>query len=120
MKIAVSAQGETLDSAVDPRFGRAAYFVIVDTESGAFEALSNEQNVNAMQGAGIQAAETVANSGAEAVLTGHCGPNAFCALNAADIKVCVGAEGTVAQAVEAFTSGALKPADDADVQGHWA
>ena len=120
MKIAVSAQGETLDSAVDPRFGRAAYFVIVDAESGAFETINNEQNVNTMQGAGIQAAETVANSGAEAILTGHCGPNAFRTLNSADIKICVGAEGTVAQAVEAFKSGVLKPAGDADVEGHWA
>ncbi len=119
MKIAVSAQGETLESVVDPRFGRAPHFVIVDAESGAFEAVNNAQNVNAMQGAGIQAAETIANSGAEVILTGHCGPNAFRTLNAADIKVCVGAEGTVAQAVEAFKSGALKPADDADVDGHW-
>lgn len=120
MKIAVTAQGKTLESPVDPRFGRAQYFIVVETESGDFELLDNEQNVNAPQGAGIQAAKTVADTKAEVLITGHCGPKAFRALSAAGIKVVVGADGTVSEALEKLKSGELKPAEDADVAGHWA
>lgn len=111
MIIVVSASGETLDAPVDPRFGRAAYFVAVDSENGTFEAHSNAQNLNAAQGAGIQAAETVSRLGAAVVVTGHCGPKAFRTLSAAGIKVVTGAEGTVRDAVEAFQAGRLLPSD---------
>ncbi len=120
MIIAISSSGETLDSPVDPRFGRAAYFVAVDSENGSFEAHSNAQNLNAAQGAGIQAAETVSRLGAEVVVTGHCGPKAFRTLSAAGIKVVTGAEGTVKDAIDAFRAGILVPSDGADVESHWA
>ena len=120
MKIAVSSVGKAVESQVDPRFGRAAFFILADTETGAFEAHDNAQNLNAAQGAGIQAAETVSRLGAEVVITGHCGPKAFRTLHAAGIKVVVGAESTVAEALEQFKSGALVPMDAADVEGHWA
>ena len=119
MKVAVSSVGETLDSAVDPRFGRAAQFVLVDTDTGEHTLISNAQNLHAAQGAGIQAAETVSRHGAEYVMTGHCGPKAFRALNAAGIKVVSGIEGTVAEAVDRLKNGEVKPSDDADVEGHW-
>lgn len=119
MKIAVTSAGKTLESPVDPRFGRAAYFVLVDTDTGAFEAHDNAQNLNAAQGAGIQAAQTVSSLGAEAVITGHCGPKAFRTLRAAGIQVVVGAEGTVAEVLEAFKTGKLKATESADVEGHW-
>jgi len=119
MRIAVSSVGDTLGSAVDPRFGRAAQFVIVDTETGEHEVISNEQSLNAMQGAGIQAAQTVSRYSAEYVITGHCGPKAFRALKSAGIKVVLGVEGTVAEAVERFKSGDVQPSDGADVAGHW-
>jgi predicted Fe-Mo cluster-binding NifX family protein len=119
VKIAVTAQGQTLESPVDPRFGRAKYFIVVETDSGDFEVVDNEQNLNAQQGAGIQAARTVAEKGAETVITGHCGPNAFRTLSAGGIKVVVGAEGTVTESLEKFKTGDLQAADDADVQGHW-
>ncbi|MBN1420615.1 MAG: NifB/NifX family molybdenum-iron cluster-binding protein [Planctomycetes bacterium] len=119
MKIAVTSEGPTLDSRVDPRFGRCAAFVVVDTETGAVEAADNAQNRNAAQGAGIQAAQTVSRLGADVLLTGHCGPKAFRTLQAAGVRVVVGAEGTVAEAVEAFKAGRLKPAESADVEGHW-
>ncbi len=119
MKIVVSASGQSLDAQVDPRFGRAAYFIAVDDETGAFQAHDNVQNLNAAQGAGIQSAETVSRIGGDVVITGHCGPKAFTALSAAGIKVVVGAQGTVAEAIAAFKSGALVPADDANVEGHW-
>ena len=75
MKIAISASSPELSSPVDARFGRAAWFIIADVESGAWEAVENKQNLQATQGAGIQSAECVANRGVAAVLTGHCGPN---------------------------------------------
>jgi predicted Fe-Mo cluster-binding NifX family protein len=120
MIIVVSASGKTLDAQVDPRFGRAAFFVAVDSESGAFQAHDNVQNLNAAQGAGIQSAETVSRLGAEVVITGNCGPKAFRTLSAAGIKIVVGAQGTVAEAIEAFKSGALAPTDAPNVEGHWA
>jgi len=119
MKIAVTSRGAELESEVDPRFGRARYFVIVDTETGESQAVDNEQNLNAAQGAGIQAAQLVAQQGVEALLTGHVGPNAFRALSAAGIKIYSNAEGTVGDAVEQLKAGKLAQAEGADVQGHW-
>ena len=119
MKIAITASGTSLTSPVDPRFGRAQAFIIYDLDTGKFEAVDNEQNLNAAQGAGIQAAQHVAAQGAEVVLTGHCGPNAFRTLEGADIKVVIGVDGTVEQAIDRFKAGELKPACSADVDGHW-
>jgi len=120
MKVVVTAQGPGLDSPVDPRFGRARYFVLVDTESGELVSHDNVQNLNAPQGAGIQAAQAVARLGAEAVLTGHIGPKAFATLQAGNVAVYTGAAGSVAEAIEQWRNGRLDPADRADVQGHWA
>jgi len=120
MIIAVSASGATLDAKVDPRFGRAASFIVFDSDTGAFHAHDNVQNLTAAQGAGIQAAETVSRLGASVVITGHCGPKAFRTLSAAGIQIVVGAEGTVAEAIEAFKSGVLAPADAPNAEGHWA
>lgn len=120
MKIAVTAQGTDLESQVDPRFGRAKYFAVIDTDSDDLEVVDNAQNLNAAQGAGIQAARNVAELGVEAVLTGHCGPNAFRTLTAAEIKVFTGALGTVKETIEKFKSGELAEATDADVKSHWA
>ena len=119
MKIVVTSQGPTLESDVDPRFGRARCFIVADTETGEFCAVDNEQNLNAAQGAGIQAAQLVAAQGVEAVVTGHCGPKAFQVLTAGGIKIFNGADGTVADAIERFKSGELAEAGGADVLGHW-
>jgi len=119
MKVAVSSKGSLLSNGVDQRFGRAACFLIVETETGESQAVKNEQNLNAAQGAGIQSAQTVAAHGVEAVLTGHCGLKAFRVLQAAGIRVYVGADGTVSEAVEKFKAGALEEAAQADVEGHW-
>ncbi|MCK4784267.1 MAG: NifB/NifX family molybdenum-iron cluster-binding protein [Desulfobacteraceae bacterium] len=119
MKIAVTSTGTDLESEVDPRFGRAPYFLIVDSETFDFEALDNKENVNALKGAGIQAAGMVSNKGAEVLLTGFCGPNAFKVLKAAKIGVANNASGTVRDAVEAYLDGKLPLADGADVEGQW-
>ena len=107
MKVAVSAAGPSLDSPIDPRFGRCLYLLIVDNESMAFEALENPA-VMAPGGAGVQAAELVANKGVDAVITGNCGPNAYQVLSAAGIPVFVGASGSVREAVEAYRRGDLR------------
>jgi len=119
MKIVVTAQTGDPDAAIDTRFGRAAYFILYDTESKEFTAHSNEQNLHAAQGAGIQAAQNVARLGAEVVITGHVGPKAFATLQAAKIRVCVGTAGTVKEAVDTYQSGKLEVVNQADVPGHW-
>ncbi len=119
MKVVVSSSGETLEDPVDLRFGRAKYFLSVDTDTGDVQVVNNTQNVEAMQGAGIQAAQTVASQSPEYLITGHCGPKAFSVLRAAGIQIVVGFEGSVGEAVEALKQGRLKPTEGADVQGHW-
>jgi predicted Fe-Mo cluster-binding NifX family protein len=119
MKLAISSEGNSHDSQVDPRFGRAKWFVIHDTEHKTYEAVDNESAAVAMQGAGVKAAETLADQGVNAVITGHCGPKAFEALRQAGIEVYVNAEGSVAEAVKSYLAGELKPANGPDVGGHW-
>ena len=118
MKIAVTSTGKTLDSQVDQRFGRAAYFVVVDSETMEFSVIENE-NVAAAGGAGISSGKTVIDAGAEAVLTGNCGPNAERTLSTAGIKLYTGATGTVAEAVELFKDGKLTEAAGPNVQEHF-
>jgi predicted Fe-Mo cluster-binding NifX family protein len=107
MRLCVTSQGDDLDSEVDPRFGRCAYFLIVDIENMEFEAVMNG-GVGAAGGAGVQAAQAVAGLRAEAVATGNLGPNAFETLSAAGIRMFTGASGTVRRTVEAFKAGELK------------
>jgi predicted Fe-Mo cluster-binding NifX family protein len=120
MKIAITSTGQTLESEVDQRFGRAKLFLIVDAETSEAKAVDNQQNLGAPQGAGIQAAKTIIDQGAEVLITGHCGPNAFKALQAAGVKVVVDAQGAVGQMVEKFKKGELEFAQSSDVPGHWS
>lgn len=119
MKIAVSAKGKELTSEIDSRFGRAAFFVVVDTETLDFEAVENTQNLNLPQGAGIQSSKTVVGTGAEIVVTGNCGPKAFNALSSAGVRIAVGCTGRVIDAVQKCKNGLLTFADEANVEGHW-
>ena len=99
MKIAISSTGEDLDSKIDLRFGRAFGFIIYDLDTDEFSFVNNVQNLEASQGAGIQTAQTVVNLDAGALITGHCGPKAFKVLSASDVKIYVGAEGTVGMVI---------------------
>ena len=119
MKVAITSQGTDMNSAVDPRFGRAKYFVVIDTETGELSAHDNTQNLNAVQGAGIQAGKNIINLGVEAVITGNVGPKAFTTLQAGQIKVYTGATGTVSNAVEQFKAGTLECVSKANIEGHW-
>ena len=119
MKIAITTQGKELSSEIDLRFGRSKWLIVVDTESGDFQAHDNAVNVNAAQGAGIQTGGNVANLGVEAVITGNVGPNAFKTLNAANVKVFLAKKQTVQQALDSYKAGELKEVDQANVEGHW-
>ena len=113
MKIAISATGQDLNSAVDPRFGRAGYFIIVDAESGNIvNVIDNLAAQDAAQGAGINAATLVAGSGAQAVLTGQIGPKAFEVLQASGIKMISNVSGTVGEAIEQYRKGAIPSPDE--------
>jgi len=118
MKVAVSASGASLDSPIDPRFGRCPYFIIVDTETMKFEAVQNMSQYASM-GAGIQAAQTIASRGVEAVITGNIGPNAYQALMAAGIKIIIGAAGTVRETIERYKRGELKAVGEPTVPSHF-
>ena len=119
MKIVVSATGTSIDAAVDERFGRARCFVVLDDETMGTEVVENTQNMQAAQGAGIQAARTVIEAGAEAVITGNVGPKAHRTLAAAGVKAYLCAGGTVAEALEKFKAGELEATEGANVEGHW-
>jgi predicted Fe-Mo cluster-binding NifX family protein len=106
MKVCVTAGAEGLDAPVDPRFGRCPFFVFVDLESMAVESVPNA-SANASGGAGIQAAQMLANLGAGALITGNIGPNAMQTLSVAKIGVYQQRGGLVRDAVEQFKSGEL-------------
>ncbi len=120
MKIAVSVERPDLDARVDPRFGRASYFIIVDSESMAWKGLENSMSMELAQGAGIQAAQNLLKESPDVVLTGNCGPKAFKVLEAKGISVCVGVKGTAREAVQAYLEGRYHPASAPNVPGHWA
>ncbi len=119
MKVAISTTGENLEAALDPRLGRAARFIVYSLGRDTYEVLDNSQNLNAPQGAGIQAAQHLIHSGAKGVITGHCGPKAFRVLSAEGIAVYHCQAQTVKEALEQFRNGQLKLLHDADVEGHW-
>jgi predicted Fe-Mo cluster-binding NifX family protein len=118
MKIAVTSQGNSLDDQVDPRFGRCAYFLIVETETMVVEPVENS-NVALGGGAGIQSAQLMAQFDVKAILTGNCGPNAFQTLNAAGIEVIIGASGNVRDVVERFKSGSISSTQAPNVASHF-
>jgi predicted Fe-Mo cluster-binding NifX family protein len=119
MKVAVTSQGKEHSSEIDPRFGRAKWLIVVDTETGKSQAHDNTVNLNAAQGAGIQTGQNIANLDVDAVITGNVGPNAYRTLSAAKVKVFLAEEQTVQQAIDLFKAGKLKEVDQANVEGHW-
>ncbi len=112
MKICVTSTGPTMDASVDPRFGRCQYFVFVDPETMEYEAMPNT-GIGASGGAGIQAAQTIADKGVDVVITGQVGPNAIETLGATNISIVTGANGTVSDAIEQYKSGQLQAAPPA-------
>jgi predicted Fe-Mo cluster-binding NifX family protein len=117
MKLCISSTGQDLSAVVDPRFGRATSYIIVDSDTHAFEYVENPSAM-AGGGAGTKAAQLVINKGVQAVLTGNIGPNAFAVLNAAGIQIYTGVSGTVQQAVDLFKGGKIQAAGAPTAQAH--
>jgi len=106
MKIAIPSEGNTIESSVCQSFGRTYYFVVADSETLEYEVIDN-QAVSSQGGAGIKAAQAVVDSGADAVVTFHCGQNAADVLNAADIKIMKAVPGTVSEIIQKYKAGEL-------------
>jgi predicted Fe-Mo cluster-binding NifX family protein len=117
MKVAISSTGKDLEAELDPRFGRCAYFLIVDVDSMQYQALKNDSAV-ASGGAGIAAAQQIVGKGVEAVLTGSCGPNAWEVLSAAGIKVYTDLKGKVSEAVAKYKKGELQAVNSPNARPH--
>jgi len=117
MKVAVSSSGKDLAAQLDPRFGRCRYFLIIETDDLSFEVFENE-NAALGGGAGIQSAQFVASKGAQAVITGNCGPNALQTFIAAGVQVYVGQTGTVNDIVNKYKNGELTPTTEANAPLH--
>jgi predicted Fe-Mo cluster-binding NifX family protein len=121
MKVAISTQSSDIDSLVDPRFGRAAWFVIVDSESSQWTAVDNRRNADASGGAGVQAGTLVVDQGVEAVITGNVGPNAHKVLAAAGIEIYQADNGTTArEALRSLNTQELTAVAAPTVAGHWS
>jgi len=119
VKVAFTTSEENLDAPFETRFGRAPKFLVYDLETEAFSMIDNQQNVNASQGAGIQAATTVARAGVSVLVSGHCGPKAFRVLSAAGIRIFTASAVTVREALDQYRAGKLAESSSADVEGHW-
>jgi len=118
MKIVITAEGMDINSSVDPRFGRAKGFIIFDDTDGSFDYSDNKQNLNAVQGAGIQSAKNIIDAGADVLITGNVGPKAFATLNSAGVEIYTGANGTVKDSIKMYRNGDLKKTGGATVDGH--
>lgn len=119
MKLAICSKGENLESEMDERFGRTNFFILYETEDDTFEVHTNKQNMNAAQGAGIQAAQTVADINADILVCAHCGPKAFKTLQAAEIPVITTNVKPINEVIKQFKNNELKAIQQADVDGHW-
>lgn len=114
MRVAIPSVGAGLQAAFDDRFGRAAGFVVLDTESDDVEYVDNGQNQQAGHGAGIQAVQDLANLKVGAVMAGHFGPKATQALLASSIAMYACNATTVEQAWQLFKENRLQRIDTAE------
>lgn len=110
MKIVLSAKENSIESILEPRFGRAAYFVFVDPETMETEIVENSAAA-AGGGAGITSGQLMVEKGVSAVITGNVGPNAMNVLKAAKIEIYQGTAGTIKDNIEQFKQGKLRKID---------
>lgn len=120
MKVAFTTSGDSLEAVFDQRFGRAPKFLVYDIDSKTFEIEDNSGGVEAEQGAGIKAADTVVRLGVKSVVTANCGPKAFSVLREAGVKVFNATADTVAEALEKFNANQLQEMDSSNRRSHWA
>jgi predicted Fe-Mo cluster-binding NifX family protein len=117
MRIVVTSTGSGLDAPTSPVFGRCPTYIFVDTETMQFEAVENPA-LTSGGGAGVQAAQFVVERGAQAVVTGNVGPNAFAVLQSAGVPAYLFEGGTVREAVEAYKAGRLSAVGTASAPAH--
>jgi len=118
MKVAISSSGNNQSAQVDPRFGRCQYFIIIDTENGETKSVANAAQ-SAGGGAGIQAAQTIADHDVETLLTGNVGPSAHRALEAANITVVTGISGRVSDVLKEYLDGKYEATEGPTVEPHF-
>ncbi len=119
MKIAVTSIDGTMEGMVDERFGRCRKIVVYEKDNKSHTTIDNTVNMGSAQGAGIQSAQNVVNSGSSVVISGHLGPNAFKVLQAAGVEVFTASNMAVSDAIRAYEEGKLTRLTGPDVQGHW-
>lgn len=88
MKLAITSNGDTIESGVDLHFGRTAWFCIYDKTTGTIQFVENE-NKNSSGGAGTKAAELVAELGVKQVISGDFGPKAKSLLEKLKIQMII-------------------------------
>jgi len=118
MKIAITADKGSLDAPLDPRFGRCAWFIILDSSSPEEFTTIENRAASAGGGAGVQAAQEIIDAGVEAVISGNYGPRAYDALSTAGISMYIVEAQTIRQAVEAFNAGKGKLLDSPSAAAH--
>lgn len=105
-RIAIASSGKTLQSPVDPRFGRCPYFLIVESKSDEFKVIENTAG-QTFRGASISAAQMIANQGVKAIIAGNFGPNAVNVLRASNIKIFPAFGISAKQALQKYRTGEL-------------
>jgi predicted Fe-Mo cluster-binding NifX family protein len=114
--VAISANGKDLDAGVEPRFGRARFFILVDPLTQEWEPIDNLANLSSLREVGVLTAKTLTkNRMVQTVLTGNCGPRAFDELTGAGVQVFLNAQGTVRQALTKWRLGELEEASGPNV-----
>lgn len=119
MKIALPALKNSMDAEIDDRFGRAKGFIVFDTDTGTFEWVSNQQSINSPQGAGIQSAKNVIDTGADVLIASNVGPKAYSVLKSAGIEVYLCGVKPISQIISEYKEGKLQKASAANVESHW-
>ena len=113
MKVGISSTGTTLESTVDPRFGKCPYFIIYDTDSNIFSYIKNQER-QVTEGGGIKVAHMISDMEVDSVITGNIGPNAYGVLSSDLIEVYSGVTGTVENAINRFKNDELELASESD------
>jgi predicted Fe-Mo cluster-binding NifX family protein len=120
MKLAITSRGPDLDAELDPRFGRARFFIVIDNGSSLCTAYDNRRNVDMVGRAGVSAARDMVRLGVDALITEKVGPRTFATLQTGGIEVYVGASGQVTDAVAQFQRGELERISEPTVEEHWS